>query len=137
MQQFDLSSLEFGLFTDNLKVKIHPLVPAILIDHYMHLNKNQMGIGLIYGKNKAGVLHITNAIGLSESEDNDPNAGMAIDKDLGIKSHNLATFLNSSEKLIGVFQLQKKLTLQSYGIYSMIMPTKSSKDQKFPKFKKI
>ena len=97
MQQFDLSSLEFGLFTDNLKVKIHPLVPAILIDHYMHLNKNQMGIGLIYGKNKAGVLHITNAIGLSESEDNDPNDGaLAIDKDLGIKLHNLTSFLNSS-----------------------------------------
>ena len=87
-----------------------------------------MGIGLIYGKNKAGVLHITNAIGLSESEDIDPSGGLAIDKDLGIKSHNLTTFLNSTEKLIGVFQLQKKLTLQSYGVYSMIMPTKSSKD---------
>lgn len=64
MDRFDLNTLQYGLFAQKLQVKISPLVPAIMIDHYMHLDKKNVGIGLIYGKPMEGALHITNAIGL-------------------------------------------------------------------------
>lgn len=92
MDRFDLNTLQFGLFTQKLKVKISPLVAAIMIDHYMHLNKDEIGIGLIYGKPLSGAIHVTNAIGLRAELDH--NGIMSIDKELGFKLHNLTLHVN-------------------------------------------
>ena len=94
MDRFDLNTLQYGLFAQKLHVKISPLVPAIMIDHYMHLDKKNVGIGLIYGKSIGGALHITNAIGLRSEVDK--NGIVSIDKELGYKLHNLTLHVNPS-----------------------------------------
>ncbi len=73
-------------------MKVSPLVPAIMIDHYMHLDKKSVGIGLIYGKPLEGAMHITNAIGLRAEVDK--QGIISIDKELGYKLHNLTLHVN-------------------------------------------
>ena len=59
-----MSTLPFGLYLDQTKVKVSPLVPSIILDYYLRNSSQKYIIGTLIGTTSGDSITITNAFGV-------------------------------------------------------------------------